>query len=292
MKGSKHAQYHPRLLFCPHTVSAEHYTSLLQQLAQYDCHWRIDASDSIGYVERGNSIQSVDIDKLIGDPQSISTYWAALSGYLTRPGFLFLELEWSVDGKKYHVRMLQRWRREDRYRMMTLTVDENAFLHQVIHWVPTPDNHVLFERYKALIIACIVALKPAIGVIDYEADLICGEQEYNGSLVSWGNYFPHLLLDQWQEHERTELRQRVNEYIPIDDLGVLTFIHPLAVNQVWTTHHRRIDAVVRRYYDAIFGDCCSMIAVGCKGASYKHRRSRWSITKPYAMRRFSRFESF
>jgi hypothetical protein len=91
--------------------------------------------------------------------------------------------------------------------------------------------------------AVIRYVDPEIGIIDYEAELLCSEL-HTTPLADWGNYFPKRFLKLLSSKERKLLPQVVDEFLQIDNLGVLTFIHPLMANQAWSDRHAKLDKLI------------------------------------------------
>jgi hypothetical protein len=98
-----------------------------------------------------------------------------------------------------------------------------------------PRDDKLFITYKRLLLALIQELKPFIGVIDWDADLLCGEIGSN-LIAGWGNYLSNQLLNNWSVEELRLVPDLVDEYIPVQGIGILTFNHPLGSGDTYKTH--------------------------------------------------------
>ena len=114
---------------------------------------------------------------------------------------------------------------------------------EVTEFVPERDT-ALFTQYLDLILKIIQHLNPLVGVIDTEADLICGDLSQQEFVIGWGNYFSKAFLHGWTQSDWWSLQQAVDIYLPINKKGVLTFIHPLAANQAWTPRHELVQSLV------------------------------------------------
>lgn len=139
-------------------------------------------------------------------------------------------MAWKILNREWSVRLFQISLKPGTQAMVSFDVDNLAFLpEQKISYFP--DDDPLFGAYKDLIRDFIMEIKPFIGVIDYDADLLCGELSRN-SFTSWGNYLSNKLLDDWDTDEVKLIPRLVDEYIPIEKMGILTFNHPLGYGSV------------------------------------------------------------
>jgi len=159
------------------------------------------------------------------------------------------ELEWSLSGIKYAARFRQAYFRNADCSIFTFALDSAIFLpRDKIVYSPIGDPKFLI--FKDILSQLIIDLKPTIGVIDYEADLICSElkTEFKGTIASWGNYFPIKWIDSLTNDVKQNLLSAVDETLAIPNIGLLTFIHPLKANQAWGCKHERLEDIIRRYF--------------------------------------------
>jgi hypothetical protein len=90
-----------------------------------------------------------------------------------------------------------------------------------------PRTDQVFEDYKRVVAEFIAHTRPLVGVIDYEADLMCDSWRSSlTSVVGWGSYYSKALFRKPWEEVSKAVHQIVDDYIPIDDIGMLVFIHP------------------------------------------------------------------
>jgi hypothetical protein len=123
--------------------------------------------------------------------------------------------------------------------MVSLDVDEGLFLNGLkVSYYPNDDP--LYVAYKSLLEVFIKQVKPFIGVIDWDADLLCPNLEKN-SFAAWGNYLSYRFLENWSKKEKEFIQEIVDEMSVIDDAGILIFNHPLGYseadespNKIWT----------------------------------------------------------
>lgn len=114
-----------------------------------------------------------------------------------------------------------------------------------------PGGEDWFGAYQQILVDLIRQTKPGPGMLDYDADLLCNSADTR-SFVSWGNYFPASLLDRLSSAERTLFFRLVDSALPVGDLGVLTFIHPLMANQAWSDRHAKLERLVRPHLIYLF----------------------------------------
>jgi hypothetical protein len=156
-----------------------------------------------------------------------------------------VNLTWRISNKILETRILHIWHKTTSQGMCSFDIEDSSFLQGgSINYNPGKDE--LFTVYKILLIDIIRQIDPVIGVIDYEADLLCSESD-NSALASWGNYFSAGWLNQWDSEAKKRLLQITDEFISIDTIGSLTFIHPLAANQAWTRRHKELEELIKRY---------------------------------------------
>lgn len=155
------------------------------------------------------------------------------------------KMEWTIRNKPQKARLFQLSQNHGGYSLVSFDIDEFLLLPESkISY--RPDSDPLFAAYKTIIVDLIKQLKPRIGLIDYEADLLCTEIP-SITLASWGNFFPYDFLKLWSLDERNMLTQLVDELIPIDEFGLLTFIHPLLANQAWSERHEQLERIIRTH---------------------------------------------
>lgn len=171
----------------------------------------------------------------LGEPQLLRCSW------------INQKLEWKKKDTFIEARLFQFSIPEMENPLFSFDVDEISFLPAGdISYEPHQDP--LYIEYKILLINLIEQIKPIIGVIDYEADPLCGEISKSREIIAaWGNFFPFTTLVNWSLEDDNLLREIVDELIPIHDLGYLTFIHPLMVNQAWSNRHKQLEILIKSH---------------------------------------------
>lgn len=234
-----------RACFCvDHLVQAAQFNDLFEALESLECKYNFWTIGHIsGHLLLSNQTVSVKEHGLGHDasPERLQQ----IAGWLAVPSSLRVELGWSIGNKLYSARVMQAWHSENERRFISLDIEEKAFFpKKAIKFIP--QNDVVFENFKQAVIQVIIHIDPTAGVIDYEADLDCEMLTQYGSLVSWGNYFRSSALSQWSSNDLSILLESVDESFQINKLGMLTFIHPLVVNQAWTSRHERVRTLLQR----------------------------------------------
>jgi len=233
-----------RACFCiPHGITADEFYALLDGLQEFDCTYNVSVRGQVSgfLLETGEQIVVTNASPYAA---SSSAELHRIAQWLAVPGYIDVTLGWRVEGVTYIARVLQNWPEAGRVRSVSFDVQEAAFFPgSALEFVP--NRGVLFETYRRMIIELIRYLRPALGAIDYEADLLCNDMRRARSFVSWGNYLADDLLDAWPDASRLAFMQLVDECYPLSQLGILTFLHPLRVNQAWTSRHEKIEALLR-----------------------------------------------
>jgi hypothetical protein len=157
------------------------------------------------------------------------------------------KLAWRVQDAFWTCRLLQFSFGSGSGAVLSFDIDESLPFQMPGALSVRPGGEPWFEAYQQMLVRLIRQIEPTLGMLDYEADLLCG-QAHAQPFASWGNYFPAWLLNRLSTAERSQLFRLVDEALPVDDLGVLTFIHPLMVNQAWSDRHVRLDRLVRSHF--------------------------------------------
>lgn len=235
-----------RANFCiTKSLQASQLYSLLQELEQLNCKynfWKIgivsvylEADELSLYVKEKSLDKEVDSAKL-----------KQLAQWLELPGHITIEFGWHINDTLYSARLLQIWHHKNQPRCLSFDIEENAFFHEKqVEYLPH-NNDLVYRCFKQIIVKIIGLLQPDIGIIDYEADIMCDSLKERSGLASWGNYYTESILAQWENTDLYELEKIVDEFITIEGSGTLTFLHPLAVNQAWGDRHEKIDILLRR----------------------------------------------
>lgn len=231
-----------RACFCvDHPITADHFFRVLQALDHSNCRYNIwipgvisgyllESDEDVGFTESALAEQT-DVGKL-----RQSAAWLAASGD-TRITF-----GWNVQGQIYEARLF-RDAHDARIRVV-FDVDEDAFPLAYATWKPYPVDTALFAGFMQILIQIIREIQPMVGVIGYEADLLC--DAFDGLGLSWGNYMRQSTLRQWDRTDIQTLQGLVDEYVPIDDLGVLIFMHPTDPQHVWIERIQHVEALLQR----------------------------------------------
>jgi len=154
------------------------------------------------------------------------------------------KLYWGLLDIKWAARLRQIYFRNKNCITFSFDVDSNVFLPGA-NILYSPSGDPKFLHYKNLLSALIMELKPNIGEIDYDADLICSES----ITACWGNYFPFKWINGLDDEVKGSLLRVVDEAFEIDGIGTLTFIHPLKFNQAWSSRHEQLDEIIKSHFD-------------------------------------------
>lgn len=165
-----------------------------------------------------------------------------LAELLTTPGYQMIDFGYRAAGKVYFARIMHAWDQQNKRRRISFDIEDRIFLPSgVIEYEPE-NNDTAFESLKLLLARVISHIQPAFGGVDSECDYL--GDAHNPSdlrwLVQWGSYFSDSIINQWSKAAVATLLQTANEHIKIKNIGILTFIHPLATNQAWTRRHEII----------------------------------------------------
>ncbi len=232
-----------RACFCStHFIPAASFYDLLKTLSFFDCKynvWKIGViSGYLSLTKQELSVEGVELDN---DSNQIKLQ--ELSKWMSTPGYLTVKLDWMLNGKFYEARIVQSWHNETESRFLSFDIDETVFLPgSDLEFVP--NDTIFFEKFKQILIEFVRYLRPFFGSIDYEADIQCEALEKHSPIISWGNYFSQSMLKGWFQNNVNSLSQIPNESLQIDELGILTFIHPLTVNQAWTDRHKKMQSLI------------------------------------------------
>lgn len=221
-----------RACFCINDIVPDTaFDDLFKTLDLLDCKLSTEQNPFIKGVELDSNSNLANLEQVVD--------------WLSNPGYLNISLVLTQNNKPYETRIVQRWQGNTEPRFLSFDLEDTVFLPEATIEF-TPNNDVSFEKLKQILIGLVRYLKPFFGAIDYEADLECGPLKQYKSIVSWGNYFSSSILNKWPQNELEELLQIPNESLKIDDLGLLTFIHPLTVNQAWTNRHEEMQFLINR----------------------------------------------
>lgn len=159
------------------------------------------------------------------------------------------ELYWGLFDVKWAARFRQVYFRNASCTTFAFDLDSNFFLPGA-NTLYSPNGDPKFLHYKNLLSQLIMGLKPSIGEIDYEADLICSEltPRFQDAIACWGNYFPSMWINTLDKEVKGHLLRVVDETHEVDGIGMLTFIHPLKANQAWGSQHEQLDGIIKKYF--------------------------------------------
>lgn len=222
-----------------HPVGSRELYELLEAIQNSGCHFKSYTASPIYWEEPADTSQPVNSDTNIGS-------WGLAEAFV-KSSNATVEFDWSVSGDTYLVN-LHYWNQENRWIRLALNFEERIFLPgSRIEFTPALDDE-LFMSFKRLLIELIRYTRPDIGVVDYDADLLCGDLNYSGSVVHWGNYFPFPFLNRLSEQNVQLLLSTVSEYQEMESLGIPTFIHPLVfpyhINQEWMERLQRVHELI------------------------------------------------
>jgi hypothetical protein len=217
-----------RACFCfDQPLKEEQFSSLLVDWTALSCRYK--SSKNEGIVKDENKKAEIRL----------------LAQQFIRPLYSSIELNWTVLNQAFRAEFSQIWHSDRNVRRIIFSVEEKAFFHTDALEV-YPEENGIFSFYKELIIQFLQHLKPVIGMLDFEADLDCDRLIEKQSFASWGNYFSTHVIQYWDAKNREFLPKIVDSFIHLPDLGVLTFIQPLAQNQAWTHRHAKLEELIKK----------------------------------------------
>lgn len=235
-----------RACFCiPSLTNPSNLYNLLLALAENNCTYNTWIRGSVqGYQTRSD--RAIDIHEIEVDLTPSSAKMLRIAEWLAEPGYVTVKLGWKTDSNIYETEIIQIWREESVGRSIRLCIEEDAFLPNNLTEFTNLDSN-LFRDYKKLVGDFIKHTSPTLGMIDYEADLLCEPINPMASLVSWGNFYSNEYLAQWTSNNINKIVQIVDESQTINNIGLLTFIHPLQANQAWTTRHEQVYKILQNH---------------------------------------------
>lgn len=157
--------------------------------------------------------------------------------------YIFNEKHWKSRFRQIYLHGQQH------YSTFSLDLDSNFFLPEnALSYVPDKDEKFLY--YIKLVSEIIIGIKPLIGEIDFEADLICSDLAagFHDPIASWGNFFSIDWINSLHSEIRNEIMSTVDDLYEIKDIGILTFIHPLTANRQWNSRHEKLNRIIRNYF--------------------------------------------
>lgn len=236
-----------RACFCTsRNVQFSQWYNLLVGLTRQNCTFNCDLPGEVsGYLFQHE--QTITVHEAQRDPLPDLRRLIPIAEWLSEPGYLTVNFGWDLGEQVIHTTLLQAWIDIHKSRAISLNVDDSVFL-SATELAYTPNRDPKFDKYKMLIQQVISHLQPDIGMIDYEADLLCESLNTHDSIVGWGNFFSTQVLSAWAREDIAQLHQIVDEYISFDTVGLLTFIHPLQFNQAWTGKHEAVHQLLQRYW--------------------------------------------
>jgi hypothetical protein len=155
---------------------------------------------------------------------------------------------WYSMSQTWKIRIFQLSLPENRSVMVSLDVEDSIFLKgsEICY---SPNKDPLFIAYTCLLKDFIKQIDPIIGVIDWDAELMCSTLTLN-SFATWGNYLSYQFLSYWSENDRGMIVNIVDELIEIERTGVLIFNHPLGYADGKTTH-LQFWSLIKKYIKAL-----------------------------------------
>jgi hypothetical protein len=234
-----------RACFCiNYSIQANQFHHLLISLGSLDCKYNVwNAGQAKGY--SGPTNQELDVKENTLDQDTNLQKLAQLADWLATTEYFQIGLAWRIDGKLYSTGISQSSHHKNEPIHLEFGVEEGVFLPGRSTEF-TPNQNPIFERFKQLLVEIIKHTKPTIGVINYEADLLCTTPTIYDSFAGWGNYFSQSILSQWSLNDLKLMLQLADEHIQIDSFGILMFIHPLAANQAWSERHQKVLELLQR----------------------------------------------
>ncbi len=235
-----------RACFClDHHVPAEQFYNLLIALHHLDCRYNAWKPGNLIVYFR-DSDQTINVTEPELAPELNTIKLQQLAEQLATKGYAIVELAWRMGERLYNARLLQISHDDQTTQRITFEISEHVFLPPGRR-AYTPEHDPTFEQFRLIMVELIKHIRPTIGNIDYEADMLCDPPRETGSVASWGNYFSQCLLDQWSHNDVESLLQTVSDYTRIEDNGILTFLQPLTdPHEAWTARHQAVAAILER----------------------------------------------
>lgn len=173
-------------------------------------------------------------------------------GWMRRPGEVFgpqrsvpayeaLWCKWALAGKSHSCRVLFHWESDGRNRLI-FEVDEAVFfIGNSLYFNPhEPRFEEVFRCFKSILVEFIVTWRPILALIDYEADPLWNEGPGIFADVAWGNFYSSELISAWDPSTLDRLGGTVDDLTMLESTGLLFFLHPLEVNQAWSSRHQAV----------------------------------------------------
>jgi hypothetical protein len=168
--------------------------------------------------------------------------------WLTVPGWLSVGLGWQVHRKVFAAGITQHtWQEGDDRRRLDLSVEETIFFPPE-GFERGDQREIAFKSFKQLIVEVIRHIEPSVGVIDYEADLLCDQVQQSPyyALPFWGTFLSRHQMARWSKEDIAALRAAVDDYTTVGDLGVLFFIDPLMPDEARTSWQDKVRTLIER----------------------------------------------
>jgi len=153
---------------------------------------------------------------------------------------------WEILNKSWEARLFQISHGITHPSMISFDVDDLLFMpNSKISYQPNSDP--LFDAYKEIIINIIQFIRPFIGIIDFDADILCGEFRSN-SFAAWGNFLSNRFLDTWNSEDINWIEKNLEIIFSIKGIGKLIFNHPLGyVNGDRSDHQFHLWRTIESY---------------------------------------------
>lgn len=165
---------------------------------------------------------------------------------LSHARYFNVELECQF-GDEFYAGRIGQIQQNDHSKMIYFGIEASIFLSAGVAIAHIADTDLLFEKYHYIITQFIKVLSPSLGLIDYDADLLCFQSHDVNFSVGWGSYISFDMLNSEIEDFINRLEHIADVLLSIDRMGVLFFINPLAANQARTERHILADALIRQY---------------------------------------------
>jgi hypothetical protein len=229
-----------RAEFCIYRpVDSRELYELLEAIQKLGCRYKSYTASPIWWEDPPDAGQPISSNSEVGS-------WGLAEAFV-KSSYADVQFNLNVGEDSYQVYLGYR-NRENRWIHLSLNFEDQIFLPGLTYeFTPAPDDES-FMRFKRLLVELIQHTRPEIGMVGYDADLLCEDLEYSGSVVHWGNYFPFPFLNRLSEQSRQLLLSTVSEYHKVESLGILTFIHPLIypahTNQEWMGRIQRVHELI------------------------------------------------
>lgn len=138
------------------------------------------------------------------------------------------KFSWTFNNRNWEMRLTKFRFVDSIFTMVSFDVEENFFFQKDI-FTYTPNNSQAFDKYIQLVNEIIIEIQPLIGIIDYEADLLCGSL-LEQSFIAWGLFVSRTFIEFMDDSQVSKLFVLANDRKQTKNNGYIFFNHPLGLD--------------------------------------------------------------